>query len=156
MKPLLAPLKEEWTASQGRGAVQPRTPFEYFVPQVRSHMRIVLSMDAKHTHFHTSCAANPALFSCCNVMWRDNWSEKSMHVVVQRQLTDVSDSTKSKIPQLLTSFHKSLDIDSALSNTGVTRNVSWCSGGQWLLFTFMNTHFFQFSFAGTEQHWHPT
>ena len=48
LKPLFAPLKEEWTASQGRNAVQPRTPPEYFVHQVRSHMRIVLSMDANH------------------------------------------------------------------------------------------------------------
>ena len=40
-------------------------------------------------------------------MWLDDWSEKSMHVVVQRQLTDVSDSTKNDLPQLLTSFHKS-------------------------------------------------
>ena len=81
-------------ASQGRGAVQARPPFEYFVHQVRSHMRIVLSMDANHPHFLTFCAANPALFSCCNVMWLDDWSEKSMHFVVQRQLTDVSDSKK--------------------------------------------------------------
>ena len=54
LESLLAPLKEEWAASQGRGAVQARTPFEYFVLQVRSHMRIVLSMDATHPHFSRS------------------------------------------------------------------------------------------------------
>ena len=61
------------------------------------------------THISTLSAPRTqlSLFSCCNVMWLDNWSEKSMHVVVQRQLTDVSDSTKSNLPQLLTSFHKS-------------------------------------------------
>ena len=107
LKPLLAPLKEEWAASQGRGAVQARTPFEYFVHQVRSHMRIVLSIDANLSHFLTFCAANPALFSCCNVMWLDDWSEKSMLFVVQRQLTDVSDCKKNNLPQLLTSIHKS-------------------------------------------------
>ena len=107
LEPLLAPLKEEWAASQGRGAVQARTPLEYFVHQVRSHMRIVLSMDANHPHFLTFCAANPALFSCCNVMWLDDWIEKSMHFVVQRQLTDVSDYKKNNLSQLLTSIHKS-------------------------------------------------
>ena len=106
-EPLLAPLEEEWATSQGRDAVQARTPFECFVHQVRSHMRIVLSMDANPPHFLTFCAANPALFSCCNVMWLDDWSEKSMHFVVQRQLTDVSDCTKNNLPQLLTSIHKS-------------------------------------------------
>ena len=32
---------------------------------------------------------------------------KSIHFVVQRQLTDVSDCTKNNLPQLLTSIHKS-------------------------------------------------
>ena len=72
LEPLLAPRKEKWASCQGRGAVQPRTLFEYFVHQVRSHMRIVLSMDANHPHFLTFCSANPALFSCCNVMWLDD------------------------------------------------------------------------------------
>ena len=45
-----------------------------------------------HPHFLSFCDANPALFSCC---------------VVQRQLTDVSDSTNTNLPQLLTSIHKS-------------------------------------------------
>ena len=99
MEPLLAPLEEEWASSQGRGAVQPRTPFEYFRPPgTRPHAYCV----ANHPHFLTFCAANPALFSCCNVMWLDDWSEK-----VQRQLTDVSDCTKNNLPQLLTSIHKS-------------------------------------------------
>ena len=102
LEPLLAPLKEEWAASQGRGAVQARTPFEYFVHQVRSHMRIVLSMDANHPHFLTFCAANPALISCCNVMWLDDWSEKSVHFVVQRQLTDVSPAAPHVDPQVAT------------------------------------------------------
>ena len=64
-------------------------------------------MDANHPHFLTFCATNLALFSCCNVMWLDNWSEKSMHFVVQRQLTDVSDCKKNNLPQLLTLIHKS-------------------------------------------------
>ena len=77
LMPLLAPLKEEWTASQGRGAVQPRTSFEYFVHQVCSHMRIVLSIDANRPHFLTFCAANPALFSCCHVMSLDDWNKRA-------------------------------------------------------------------------------
>ena len=39
----------------------------------------------------------PQLFSCCNVMWLDDW----------RQLTDVSDCNKNNLQQLLTSIHKS-------------------------------------------------
>ena len=89
LEPLLAPLNKESAASQGRGAVQPRTPFEYFVHQVRSHMRVVLSMDANHPHFLTFCAANPSLSSCCNVMRLDNRSETSIYFVVQRQQTDL-------------------------------------------------------------------
>ena len=53
------------------------------------------------------CAANPSLFSCCNVMRLDGRCKTSMHFVVQRQLTDVSDCKKNNLPQLLTSIHKS-------------------------------------------------
>merc|ERR1719498_815905 len=50
LEPLLAPLKEEWAESQNRGGGA-RTPFDYFVMQVRKRLRIVLSMDPTHQHF---------------------------------------------------------------------------------------------------------
>ena len=34
-------------------------------------------------------------------MWLDDWIEKSMHFVVQRQLTDVSDCKKNNLPAAL-------------------------------------------------------
>jgi len=106
MEPLLAPIKEEWAASQGRGGTA-KTPFEYFVRQVRDHLRIVLSMDAGHPHFLPFCAANPALFTCCIVMWLDEWSQQSQAFIIQQQLGEMATDKKSNLTQLLMQIHAS-------------------------------------------------
>merc|ERR1740129_1908102 len=85
LEPLLAPLKEEWAASQGRGGTA-RTAFEYFVMQVKERLRIVLSMDAAHPHFLKYCAANPALFTCTTVVWLEEWSQQSKAFIAAKQL----------------------------------------------------------------------
>lgn len=106
MEPLLAPLKEEWAASQGQGSGSARTPFEYFVMQVRERLRIVLSMDAGHPHFIPYCAANPALFTCTTVMWLEEWSQQSKAFIVQKQLGDIADLKKANLPALLMHIHE--------------------------------------------------
>ena len=59
------------------------------------------------THIFSLSAPQTQLSSVvANVMWLNDWSDKSMHFVVQRQLTDVSDFKKNNLPQLLTSIHK--------------------------------------------------
>lgn len=106
MEPLLGPLKEEWAASQGTGGGA-RTPFEYFVLQVRERLRIVLSMDAGHPHFIPYCAANPALFTCTTVMWLEEWSEQSKSFIVQKQLGIIEDLKRANLPALLMYIHES-------------------------------------------------
>jgi len=106
MEPLLGPLKEEWAASQGSGGGA-RTPFEYFVMQVRERLRIVLSMDAGHPHFIPFCAANPALFTCTTVMWLEEWSQQSKAFIVQKQLATIDDLKKANLPALLMYIHES-------------------------------------------------
>jgi len=106
LEPLLAPLKEEWAASQGRGGTA-RTPFEYFVQQVRERLKIVLSMDAKHPHFLPYCAANPALFSCTTMLWLDEWSQQSKTVICQQMLGDIVADKKANIGLLLMRIHES-------------------------------------------------
>jgi dynein heavy chain 2 len=101
MEPLLAPLKDEFANQQGRGGGA-RTPFDYFVAQVRMRLRIVMSMDGSHPHFLPYCAANPALFNCCTVMWLEEWSEQSKAFIAQQQLGDlVADKQKNLAPLLM-------------------------------------------------------
>jgi len=105
LEPLLAPLKEEWAASQGRGGTA-RTAFEYFVMQVKERLRIVLSMDAAHPHFLKYCAANPALFTCTTVVWLEEWSQQSKAFIAAKQLGDMLDPKKSHLTPLLMSVHE--------------------------------------------------
>jgi len=105
LEPLLAPLKEEWAASQGRGGA--RTPFDYFVEQIRTHLRIVICMDPAHPHFLPFCAANPALFACMNVMWAEEWSERSRSFIITRQLGEVVENKKANLVPLLIEIHDS-------------------------------------------------
>jgi dynein heavy chain 2 len=106
LEPLLAPLKEEFAASQGRGGTA-RTPFEYFVTQVRERLRIVLSMDATHPHFLPYCAANPALFSCTTVLWLEEWSQQSKAVIISRLVGEIATDKKSNLTPLLLYVHES-------------------------------------------------
>ena len=57
LEPLLAPLKEEWTASQGRDAVQARTPFEYFILSTRYAATCVLCCPWMRTTHISSLSA---------------------------------------------------------------------------------------------------
>ncbi|CAE7570289.1 DYH1B [Symbiodinium sp. CCMP2456] len=104
LEPLLAPLKEEWAASQGRGGGA-RTPFEYFCNQVQQRLHIVLSMDPNHPHFLPYCAANPALFSCTTVLWLDEWSEQSKTIIAQRILGEML--SQKNLGSLLQDIHAS-------------------------------------------------
>jgi dynein heavy chain 2 len=105
LEPLLAPIKEEWAESQNRGGGA-RTPFDYFVQQVRQRLRIVMSMDASHPHFLPYCAANPALFTCTTVMWLEDWSEQSKRFIAQKQLGDMVTNQRSDLTPLLLYIHE--------------------------------------------------
>jgi dynein heavy chain 2 len=105
LEPLLAPLKEEWAESQNRGGGC-RTPFDYFVMQVKQRLRIVLSMDATHPHFLEYCAANPALFTCTTVMWLEDWSEQSKAFIAQKQLGEMVRNQKNDLTPLLMYMHE--------------------------------------------------
>eukprot|EP00927_Polykrikos_kofoidii_P027109 TRINITY_DN23975_c0_g4_i1.p1 TRINITY_DN23975_c0_g4~~TRINITY_DN23975_c0_g4_i1.p1 ORF type:complete len:2595 (-),score=618.45 TRINITY_DN23975_c0_g4_i1:108-6821(-) len=106
IEPLLAPLKEEWAASRGERGSSARTPFEYFVNQVREHLRVVLSMDSTHPHFLPLCAANPALFSCTTVLWVEEWSPASKAVIIQKTLGEVATDKKTNLTPLLMHIHE--------------------------------------------------
>eukprot|EP00438_Fugacium_kawagutii_P026834 Skav224731 [mRNA] locus=scaffold699:573890:588190:- [translate_table: standard] len=119
LEPLLAPLKEEWAASQGGGGA--RTPFEYFCTQVQQRLHVVLSMDPNHSHFLPYCAANPALFSCTTVLWLDEWCDQSKTIIAQRILgEDVLDSKRTNLGPLLQYIHASQAVKGACPRHFIT------------------------------------
>ncbi|CAD7952833.1 unnamed protein product, partial [Amoebophrya sp. A25] len=96
LEPVLNPLKQEFADKQDESPNAPRTLFEYFVTEVRAHLRIVLSMDPTHPHFRSCCASNPALFKDCAVVWMDEWTEESKEIVCNARMAEfLSDITVS-------------------------------------------------------------
>ena len=45
-------------------------------------------MDPTHPHFLRSCAANPALFTACTVLWFDDWGKASQGELLQSRLDE--------------------------------------------------------------------
>lgn len=55
-----------------------KSMYEIFCARVKQNLRIVLSMNPSKENFAANCAANPALFSKCTVLWNELWSRESM------------------------------------------------------------------------------
>ncbi len=65
------------------------TLYEAFCSRVRANVRIVLSLDHKQENFAANCAANPALFTRCSVVWLESWSRESMAEIVRAELHEL-------------------------------------------------------------------
>jgi dynein heavy chain 2, cytosolic len=52
--------------------------FSYFSLSVQRNLHIVVSLDASSTEYRARCDANPALFTCCSILWMDGWAPQSM------------------------------------------------------------------------------
>jgi dynein heavy chain 2 len=68
-----------------------KTAFEFFVSRVKKNLRVVMSLDFTHPKFVASCASNPALFSKCNIIWCEGWSEEALLTVARNELQEVKE-----------------------------------------------------------------
>jgi len=48
-----------------------KTMYEIFCARVKMNLRVVLSMNPTKENFTSNCAANPALFAKCTVIWNE-------------------------------------------------------------------------------------
>mmetsp|Transcript_8125 Transcript_8125/g.10764 ORF Transcript_8125/g.10764 Transcript_8125/m.10764 type:complete len:2280 (+) Transcript_8125:2-6841(+) len=85
LEPLLGPLKE-LMMEEGTH----RTPYEFFVSRVKKHLHVVLGMDSDHPKFVVRCESNPALYTCCSILWFGEWRRVSMRAL-PKMLEDVKD-----------------------------------------------------------------
>ena len=77
MDTMLSPLKDAYSSVGYRY----RTLYSYFVSRVQKNLHIGLSLDPGHADFVVRCESNPAIYSCCNILWVDSWSAAGMQTV---------------------------------------------------------------------------
>ncbi len=76
LEPLLGSLRE-----RAREEGTARTPYDFFVAQVRKYLHVVLLMDPDHPKFLYRCESNPALYALCTVLWIGEWRHQSMRQI---------------------------------------------------------------------------
>ena len=59
LEPLLAPLREQMMQVDGYF----RTPYDFFLHQIKKNLHVVLGMDSVNPSFGVRCESNPALFT---------------------------------------------------------------------------------------------
>ncbi|XJO78526.1 hypothetical protein BDV3_002952 [Batrachochytrium dendrobatidis] len=70
---ILNSLKDGHSQAGFRGSV-----YEYFVSRVRKHLHVILVMDHALPQFIINCESNPALYTRCQMLWMDAFSNESM------------------------------------------------------------------------------
>lgn len=81
---------------QVRGETYGRTFFEAFCERVKRNLRVVISMNHKQESFLQNCAANPALFTKCTIIWSGAWADASMEMILKEELQDDISSLAAK------------------------------------------------------------
>ncbi|KAJ3116477.1 Cytoplasmic dynein 2 heavy chain 1 [Phlyctochytrium bullatum] len=113
LEAVLGALKESHSEEGFRG-----TLFDFFVSRVRRNLHLVLLLDSSSPKLIPYCEANPALYTKCQLLWLDNWTNDSMDFVVRGLL---SQSQILNDPKDLDQTIKSLLI---IHNSASPRSVS--------------------------------
>lgn len=82
LEPLLTPLRNKANDEGFSGNL-----FTFFARCVRKNLHIILIMDCSSPSFVVNCESNPALYKECQVLWLEEWSERSMIKLPQLLLT---------------------------------------------------------------------
>ncbi|TRY75069.1 hypothetical protein TCAL_08574 [Tigriopus californicus] len=82
LEPLLTPLRAKANDAGFSGNL-----FTFFAKCVRKNLHIILIMDCSNPAFVVNCESNPALYKECQVLWLEEWSERSMIKLPQLLLT---------------------------------------------------------------------
>ncbi|EFC42807.1 cytoplasmic dynein [Naegleria gruberi] len=74
---ILSSIKDE----SSREGNQSMSPNAIFIKRVVNNMRIVLLMDPDNSNFDMKCRSNPAIFTKCSIIWKDNWSAEGIQQI---------------------------------------------------------------------------
>jgi len=83
LEPIMAALHDEM-----KNQYECKTVFEFFVSRVQKNLSVVLSLDHSHPKFLLHCAANPALYTKCSILWSEGWSKDAMTQVAKYELKE--------------------------------------------------------------------
>lgn len=86
------------------------TVHEFFIARIRRNLHIVVVADPSHPDFAHNCESNPALFTGCNILWMEGWSEKTMAKIPKQLLkklhVNLQDDDKTVVLELLQHVHE--------------------------------------------------
>jgi hypothetical protein len=60
--------------------------YAYFTACLQRNLRVAISLDPAHEAFSRRLEQNPALISCCSMLWWQGWSESSLRTMAMARL----------------------------------------------------------------------
>ncbi|KAL9646809.1 hypothetical protein ABK040_013671 [Willaertia magna] len=106
MEQVLAPLKDEVNQ---RDNIAKMTPYNLFVKRVVDNLRIVIIMDPENKEFNLRCRSNPALFTKCNIIWKEGWSTEGIQQIPKMILEESDLKTMSLKPEDFMQYFTSIN-----------------------------------------------
>lgn len=64
----------------------PPSNYAYFTACLQRNLRVAISLDPGNEAFSRRLEQNPALLSCCSMLWWQGWSESSLRAMAQARL----------------------------------------------------------------------
>ena len=83
LEPMLNPLREEASVDGFMKGV-----YAYFLNRINNNLRVCLIMDPRNILFASRCQANPALLTCCSVLWMGTWTNDGTRTMCKVVLKD--------------------------------------------------------------------
>jgi len=122
IEPLLSSLADQMRQEGGF-----RSLYEYFTARVQRNLRIVISLDHGHPNYASHCSNNPALFTCCSVLWNQPWSKESLQLVSSIELGETLQGLedKAELIELGISMHKSVESATQRHFMDLLNNFIW-------------------------------
>jgi len=87
---MLGPLKE--IMSENGLEFEFRSPKDFFLHRVKQNLHVAIGMDYTHSDFVPRCMSNPALYTCCTLLWFGEWTRSSMLTVPKLLLKEELDA----------------------------------------------------------------
>jgi dynein heavy chain 2 len=96
-------LKDEYSTSGFFGTIH-----EFFICRLKKNLHIAVVLDVGNETFLSNCQANPALYSQCQMIWKNDWNPYSEKVISNEMLANlrIKEDLKSGLSEKLLSIHR--------------------------------------------------
>ena len=99
---ILGMIKDDYSSSGYLG-----TAYEYFLMRVKKNLHISVILDVASENFVLRCQSNPALYSQCEMIWKEDWNSDTERMIVNDILTliNVNNDTKAELNDKIVLIH---------------------------------------------------